>query len=256
MARTQRAIGPRPGLRSESPDDQFLPALAPQSSTRPLAYFLFFLGLGFALLRTGALSGAQVILDASLLRAWYKRDPDAKLAGRRGGKATYGFKIHSLVDRWTYLPLFFVVTLANVSEVKTAPFLLLATVAIYGIRIAVVYADAAYFTYPLLGLIRRLGAIPIIDYQLRGLGKRFLTTLFFLDQWRRLRAPRIAIERCFAFLKRYYGLKYFQVEGLPAVWRYALLVHSAMLAVALIAYRFDRPDLMTKRAQALAYVTN
>jgi hypothetical protein len=29
-----------------------------------------------------------------------------------------------------------------------------------------------------------------------------------------------------------------------------------MLAVALIAYRLDRPDLMTCRAQVLAYVTN
>jgi len=64
------------------------------------------------------------------------------------------------------------------------------------------------------------------------------------------------VERCFAYLKRYHGLKYFQVKGLAAVYQHALLVHSSMLAVALIAYRLDRPDLMTSRTQALAYVTN
>ncbi len=94
-----------------------------------------------------------------------------------------------------------------------------------------------------------------IAYNLRRLGKRFLATLFFLDQWRRLRAPRSVIERCCAFLKRYYGLKYFQGEGQQAVWQYALLIRSAMLAVALIAYRAGRPDLMTSRAQVLAFVT-
>lgn len=219
-------------------------------------YLLFFLALGVALLRLGAVSGSEVILDASLLKAWYKRDPDANLAGRRKGPATFGFKIHALVDRWTYLPLLFVITPASISEVVIAPFLLVAAIAIYGLRLAIVYADAGYYTYAFVAFVRRLGAIPIIDYNLRRLGKRFLATLFFLDQWRRLHAPRTVVERCFAFLKRYYGLKYFQVKGLVAVWRYALLVHSAMLAVALIAYRLNRPDLMTCRAQVLAYVTN
>jgi hypothetical protein len=219
-------------------------------------YLLFFLALVVALLRLGALSGSQVVLDGSLLKAWYKRDPDAKLAGRKGGTPTYGYKIHALVDRWTHLPLIFVITPANVHEVVIAPCLLLAAVALYGLGLTVVYADAAYDSRALSMLIRALGAIPVIDYQLRRFGKRKLATLFFLDQWRRLRAPRTAVERCFAFLKRYYGLKYFQVKGLLAVWRYALLVHSAMLAVALIAYRLDRPDLMTCRAQVLAYVTN
>jgi len=221
-----------------------------------LPYFLFFLGLGFSLLRTGALTGTQVILDASLLKAWYHRDPDANLAGRRNGPATYGFKIHALVERWSHLPLLFVITPASIHEVVIAPFLLLAAIAIYGLRIAVLYADAGYYTYGFVVFVRKLGAIPIIDYNLRRLGKHFLATLFFLDQWRRLRAPRTVAERCFAFLKRYYGLKYFQVKGLSAVWRYALLVNSAMLAVGLIAYRLNRPDLMTCRAQVLAYVTN
>ncbi|MDA8188233.1 MAG: transposase [Dehalococcoidales bacterium] len=219
-------------------------------------YFFFFIALVWQLLRVGAISGRQLILDGSLLKAWYRRDPDAALAGRRRGPPTYGYKIHAVVDRWSYLPLLFVITPASVHEMAMAALLLLAAVLLYGLRVSVVYADSAYFSTPFIWLIRRLGAIPIIDYNLRRQGKRFLATLFFLDQWRRMRGPRTVIERCFAFLKRYYGLKHFQVEGLPAVWRHALMVHAAMLAVALIAYRAGRPDLMTRRAQVLAFVTN
>lgn len=219
-------------------------------------YLLLFVGLVWQLVRLGAITGRELIVDASLLAAWSRHDPDATWAGRRGRPATYGFKLHAVVDRWTCLPLLIIITPAHVSELALAPLLLLTAVLLYGLRVAVVYADAGYYSYPFLGFVRWLGAIPVIDYNLRRQGKRFLATPFFLDQWRRLRAPRSAIERCFAWLKRYFGLKYFQVQGLPAVWRYALLVHAAMLAVALSAYHSGRPDLMTSRAQVLAFVTN
>ncbi len=219
-------------------------------------YLFFFVGLVLALLRVGAVTGRQVILDGSLLHAWYKADPDADFAGRRAGPPTFGFKIHALVDRWTHLPLLFVITPASWAEVTIAPLLLVSAIALYGLRIAVLYADAGYYTHRFVAFVRALGIIPIIDYNLRRRGKHFLATLFFLDQWHWLRAPRSAVERFFAFLKRYYGLKDFQVKGWEAVWRYALLVHAAMLAVALIAYRQNRPDLMTSRSQVLAFVTN
>jgi hypothetical protein len=219
-------------------------------------YFFFFIALAWQLLRVGAISGSHLILDSSLLKAWYRQDPDATLAGRRRSPPTYGYNIHAVVDRWSYLPLLFVIRPANVHEMVVAALLLLASVLLYGLRVGIVYADSAYFSTPFIWLIRRLGAIPIIDYNLRHQGKRFLATLFFLDQWQRMRGPCTAIERSFAFLKRYYGLKHFQVEVLPAVWRHALLVHTVMLAVALIAYRAGRPDLMTSRAQVLAFVTN
>jgi len=219
-------------------------------------YFFFFLGLVLVLLRVGAITAQQVILDGALLKAWYKADPEADLVGRRRGPPTFGFKIHALVDRWTHLPLLFVVTPASWAEVTIAPFLLVTAITLYGLRIAVLYADAGYYTYRFVAFVRALGIIPVIDDNLRRLGKRFLATRFFLDQWRRMRAPRSAVERYFAFLKRYYGLKSFQVKGWEAVWRYALLVNAAMLAVALIAYRKNRPDLMTRRSQVLAFVTN
>ena len=216
-------------------------------------YLFFFMAFVWQLLRLGAISGRQVILDASLLKTWYQDDPDADLAGRRGRLPTRGFKIHALVDRWSHLPLLVLITPASASELTLAPILLGAAVLVYGLHIAVVYADAAYFSRRFMGFVRSLGAIPVIDYNLGRKGKHFLATLFFIDQWRRLRSPRTVVERYFAFLKRYYGLKYFQVQGLPAVWRYALLVNASMLAVALVAFRSGRPDLMTSRSKVLAF---
>ena len=108
----------------------------------------------------------------------------------------------------------------------------------------------------LLRCLPRAVVSAVVDYRLRRPGQRFPATRFFADQWRWRRAPRAAVERLFAWLERYLGLKYCQVQGLPNVWRYALLVPAAMLAVALSASRLGRPDLMTRRAQVLAFVTN
>jgi hypothetical protein len=91
-------------------------------------YLFFVLGLVLLLVRLGAIKGSEVILDGSLLKACYPRDPDADVAGRRRGPPTFGFKIHALVDRWTHLPLLFVVTPASWAEVTIAPFLLLSAI--------------------------------------------------------------------------------------------------------------------------------
>jgi len=220
-----------------------------------LPYFLFFVALVAALIRLGLIKGYDLIIDSSLLEAWYKDDPDAKWSypGRRKG-SIFGYKIHSIICRWSYLPVFFVITPANANDGPLAIPMLAATVLLYGFRVLFVRADAAYFNYDLLGFIKDvLHASPVIDYNLRRKGKRFLATVFFLRQWREAMRPRSNIERTFAWLKRYFGLKDFQVKGIIAVIRYAFQVHIAMLAVAVIAARYQRPELATSRLKVLAF---
>ena len=212
-----------------------------------LVYLLVCLSLVGVLVRLGVIGGTQLVLDATLLPAWSRRDVDAALAGRRGGRATFGYKLHAIVDRASHLPLLVLVTPATVHEVTRAAILLVAVVVLYRLPVWVVYADAAYDSTAFRLLIRRLGASPVIDSILRRRGKRFLATRFFAWQWHRMRAPRTAVERCFAFLKRYYSLTDFRVFGLPAVWQHVLLVHAVMLAIALVAHRAGRPDLITSR---------
>lgn len=196
-----------------------------------LPYFLFFVALVMALIRLGVIEGWDLIIDSSYLAAWYKKDPDAGWSHPFKKKPRiFGYKIHSVICRWSYLPLFFVITPANAADGPLAIPLLAATVLLYGLKVWIVRADAAYFNYAFLGFVRNvLGASPVVDYNLRRKGKRSLADFFFLRQWKTAMGPRSNIERCFAFLKRYYGLANFQVKGLEAVTSYALQVHIAML---------------------------
>ena len=55
--------------------------------------------------------------------------------------------------------------------------------------------------------------------------------------------PRPDIERHFAWMKCYIGLKYFQCYTWMRVTQYVLLIYAAALAVALASYRYQRPEL-------------
>jgi hypothetical protein len=221
-----------------------------------LPYFLIFIALVIALLRMGLIKGGDLIIDSSLLAAWYHEDPDAAWSWPSRWKGrVFGYKVHTILCRWSYLPLFFVVTPANRNDGPLAIPMFAAVVLLYHLRIRAVWADAAYFNYAFLGFIRNvLHASVNVDYNLRRQGKRFLATLFFLRQWRDLMSPRTNIERHFAWMKRYFGLKYFRVQGYLAVTQFVFRVYIAALIVAFIAARYQRPELATSRLKVLAFV--
>lgn len=78
---------------------------------------------------------------------------------------------------------------------------------------------------------------------------------FFLEQWQRLvTGPRTAIERHFAWAKRYFGLDDFQCFTLQRVMQFVLFVYIAILAVALAATRYQRPELRRCRSMVIAHV--
>ena len=118
----------------------------------------------------------------------------------------------------------------------------------------VVYADSAYFDRRMFKLVHDfLHAHSAINYNFRRAGKRKLTTPSFLEQWQRLVInPRTDIERHCAWLKRYFGLKYFQCFTLLRVTQFVVLTYSAALAVALTAERYHRPEFHRSRTSVLA----
>jgi hypothetical protein len=221
-----------------------------------LPYFLIFVALVTALLKLGVIKGWDLIIDSSLLAAWYHDDPDAAWSWPSKWKGrVFGYKVHTILCRWSYLPLLFVVTPANRHDGPLAIPMFAAVVLLYHLRIYVVRADAAYFNYAFLGFVHDvLHASVNIDYNLRRQGKRFLADLFFVRQWRDLMSPRANIERHFAWMKRYFGLKYFRVQGYLAVTQFVFRVYIAALAVAFIAVRHQRPELATSRLKVLAFV--
>jgi len=221
-----------------------------------LPYFLIFVALVTALLKMGLIKGWDLIIDSSLLAAWYHDDPGAAWSWPSAWKGrVFGYKVHTILCRWSYLPLLFVVTPANRHDGPLAIPMFAAVVLLYHLRIHVVRADAAYFNYAFLGFVRNvLHASVNVDYNLRRQGKRFLADLFFIRQWRDLMSPRANIERHFAWMKRYFGLKYFRVQGYLAVIQFVFRVYIAALAVAFIATRYQRPELATSRLKVLAFV--
>jgi len=97
----------------------------------------------------------------------------------------------------------------------------------------VVYADSASFDWRMFkGVHDFLLAHPATNYTLRQAGKRKLATPFFLEQWkRRVIYPGTDIERHFAWMKRYFGLKDFQCFTLLRVTQPVLITYGAAWAV-------------------------
>jgi len=219
-----------------------------------LPFWFFFLGLVWQLSRMAVIKGTEVILDATTQRAWFHDDPDADWSFPKPWKGSvWGYKVHTLLCRWSELPVMFLVTPANVQECVLAIPLLVLAVAFFGFSITLVRADAGYFTYPILNFIRTvLHASFMIDYNLRRRGKKFLATLFFLNQWRFHLGPRATIERHFAWAKRYFGLESARWTGWVAAYQHTALVYSVMLGVALVAHRHQRPELAGSRMRVLA----
>jgi hypothetical protein len=219
-----------------------------------LPFFFFFLGLVAQLIRLGVVTGQELIVDASLLPAWYRADPDATWQKYAKKVAVFGYKVHTVLCRQADLPVFILVTPAHVHDSQVGWFVILMAAVIYGFRVLVVYADSAYFDRRMFKVVHDfLHAHPAINYNLRRTGKRKLVNLSFLEQWKRLVIyPRTDIERHFAWMKRYFGLKYYQCFTLLRVTQFVLLTYSAALAVALAAERYQRPEFHRSRASVLA----
>jgi len=222
-----------------------------------LPFWLFFVAMVWQLIRWGVITGSDVILDATTQHVWFHDDPEAGWSFPKPWKGSvWGYKVHTVLCRWSQLPVMFLVTSANRQESLLAIPLLVLTVACYGFSIHLVRADAGYFTAPIMNFIRTvLHAGWIIDYNVRRRGKHFLATWFFLKQWRFHLRPRAIIERHFAWAKRYFGLETARWAGLIAAYQHTALVYSVMLGVALAAHRYQRPELAGSRARVLALKT-
>ena len=147
----------------------------------------------------------------------------------------------------------FLVTPANRHDSPLAIPLLSLAVTCFGFPIAIVRADAAYFSYALLNYLRTtLQAGFVIDYNMRKQGKKALATSPFIRQWRFHLKFRSVIERHFAWAKRYFGLEAARWKGLTAAYQHTALVYSVMLGIALTAHRFQRPDMAGSRLRVLA----
>mgnify|MGYP005855485135 CR=1 FL=1 len=247
---TQRTLEGKLHTISKSQSWERRPALG------VLPFLCCFLALAAQLIRLGAITGKELIVASTLLRAWSKADPGAAWQQYAGKAHVFGDKVHTVLCRQATLPVVVLVTPANGHDPLLGWLIVLVAALGYGCRVLVVDADAAYVDRRLFWIgLDILGAHAAVDYTLRRAGTRNLADPFFVRQWWRLVIrPRSDSARHFAWITRYFGLTDFQCFTFRRVCQLVLLSYLAGLAGALAAQRYDRPERVRSRAMVLAHV--
>lgn len=214
-------------------------------------FWLLYLVLVGRALRYGLVTGRDVVLDSTLLRAWTPHDPDAAWSYPSRKGRIFGYKVHVLLDQAARLPLFFLLSPAHRNDLPFAyPLLWLARL-LFALPIRVVRADGAYWGAALVRfIVTKLGARPIIPFNRK---RQPLASVRHLVWFRLSYAKRAIIERFFAAAKRYYGLSTEYATGWDAVLLQVTLTHCAILVVALAAHQAGHPELRLSPTRVLAH---
>lgn len=116
-----------------------------------LPFWFLFVAFVAQLIWLGVIKGTDVILDATTLHTWFRHDPEAAWSFSKPWKGSvWGYKVHTLLCRFSQLPIMFLVTPANRQDSPFAITLLTLAVVCFGLSITIVRADAGYFTTSLM----------------------------------------------------------------------------------------------------------
>jgi hypothetical protein len=119
------------------------------------------------------LIGARdLIIDSVPILAWRRADPDAAFGhapAQHPRPLLRGYRVHTLLCRGSGLPLFFLLSPANIHDAPFARPLLAWAVHLYRIRSRVIRLDAAYWGLRLITWIHEvLGAVAVIPWNPSG----------------------------------------------------------------------------------------
>jgi len=210
------------------------------------------------LFKRGVINGETVVLGATFVRAYSRRDPHDNSRGKsdpearvgRNGK-TYelGYKLHVAADAKSELPLAVVVAPANDNEKKHAPVLFRQAWKITEHRTKTLVADSQFSSRKLREQLSTHGVKVVIPYpanQSKGEAKLLRVDKYFRTHGpvveKRIYAQRGAIERVNSRLKEQLCLERHRARGLERITIHALLCMIAMLLNALAALRLNRPE--------------
>ena len=208
------------------------------------------------LLKGGAVKGEVVALDSTAIKAYSQRSLDNKSGksdrearvgrGRRG--FTLGYKVHTACCTSYELPLAFKVEPCNMNEKRfIKP--LLKKLWDQGVGFKSVLADAQYDSAKVRETVREFGAEPVIPYRKSSKIKHALRVgrdfvVHGVKRLVNLFRKRVSIERVFSRAKEWLLLDHLRVRGLEQAFIHACLSFSAMLVVALTAFRQHKPSLI------------
>lgn len=201
-------------------------------------WVIYFLWLVRQLLAVGMIVGRDLCVDSTTLATEFLQDAEAAYNTVR---KKFGYKVHTVIDRISGLPLWFLLTDGKAHDNPPGVRLLRRIVQIIGRLPEVVRADAAYFSIEFIGLILAWGARAAVDYNVRKAGKKFLVPVWFIQWWVHRMGKRSTIERFFGIAKRWYDLEHLRTPGYLGCLRHVLMTYCAILTVALLAHQRGRP---------------
>ncbi len=219
----------------------------------PLFESFFVLTVLLALHRR--LIGARdLIIDSAPILAWRRTDPDAAVGhapAHHPRPLLRGYRVHTLLCRGSGLPVFFLLSPANVHDAPFARPLLQWAVHLYHIRPRVIRLDAGYWGLQLIRWIHAvLGAVAVVPWNPKRQKNRSCLPPTWTAQEL---GKRTAIERFFGRVFLFFRLQRPPLSGWSAVATRVALTYTASVIVGLAAQQAGRPDLIRSPKRVLAH---
>jgi transposase len=224
-----------------------------QQGGAPLPETLFVLSVLTAI-RRRLMSARDLIIDSVPILAWHRADPDAAFGhapAQHPRPLLRGYRVHTLMCRGSGLPLFFLLSPANMHDAPFAQPLLTWAVHLYQIRPRIIRLDAAYWGLRLITWIHAaLGAVAVIPWN----PKRQKNRSCLPPTWTKEElGKRSSIERFFGRVFLFFRLQRPPLSGWSTIARQVALTYTATIIVALAAQQADRPDLIRSPKRVLAH---
>ena len=219
----------------------------------PVCEALFVLSV-LSALRRRLIGARDLIIDSAPILAWRRRDPDAAIGhapAQHPRPLLRGYRVHTLLCRGSGLPLFYLLSPANVHDAPFARPLLEWAVRLYAIRPHVIRLDAAYWSLRLIAWIHAtLHAVAVIPWNPKNQKNRSCLP----PTWTRTElGKRSSIERFFGRVFLFFHLQRPPLCGWSAIARQVALTYTASIVVGLAAQRAGRPDLIRSPKRVLAH---
>lgn len=244
-------LGKEGQIRIPSPSQQWKRRHA---AGAPLHESLFVLAVLHAL-RSRLIGARDLIIDSAPILAWRRTDPDATYGhapAQHPRPLLRGYRVHTLICRGSGLPLFFLLSPANVHDAPFAKLLLTWAMQLYQIRPRFIRLDAAYWGLKLIAWIHStLGAVAVIPWNPKSQKNRScLPPTWTKDEL----GKRSGIERFFGRVFLFFRLQRPPLSGWSEMASQVALTYTASLVVGLVAQHAGRPDLIRSPKRVLAHL--
>jgi len=205
-------------------------------------------------IRRRLIGARDLIIDSAPILAWRRTDPDAAVGhapAQHPRPLLRGYRVHTLLCRGSGLPIFFLLSRANVHDAPFARPLLEWAVHLYQLRPRVIRLDAAYWGLRLIAWIHTtLGAVAVVPWN----PKRQKNRSCLPPTWTKAElGKRSAIERFFGRVFLFFHLQRPPLCGWSAITRQVALTYTSSIIVALAAQQAGRPDLIRSPKRVLAH---